>query len=228
MNIKNEFNYFYDNKVMACYKDSDFSFVNCDDGFLKYSGIKDKKQILGLTDHDLAWVVYADKYRKHDEDALKGNCYSALVPLCDHKGNKFAFINKKIPRMNDKQKIAGIISHAIEINNPEIFKLIHLLDKFSTVKLDKSYFFDKQHSSIELTEREGQCLFYLIKGKTSKMTANILGISYRTVELYIVNLKIKFNVNNKSELIDKAIAEGFVDIIPGDLSIRQLVEGIEE
>lgn len=40
------------------------------------------------------------------------------------------------------------------------------------------------------------------------MIARILLISPRTVENYIEQLKIKFNCNSKSELIDKAISSG--------------------
>lgn len=70
-----------------------------------------------------------------------------------------------------------------------------------------------EHSEeIKLTARESECLFYLLRGKTAKKIATILGISHRTVETYVDYLKIKFQALNKSELIEKAIEKGYFNI----------------
>ncbi|MFI4955545.1 MAG: helix-turn-helix transcriptional regulator [Gammaproteobacteria bacterium] len=53
----------------------------------------------------------------------------------------------------------------------------------------------------KLTLREEQCLQHVLIGRTAKETAKTLGISYRTVEDYLNNLKIKFNCHKKRELL---------------------------
>ena len=55
----------------------------------------------------------------------------------------------------------------------------------------------------DLSDREQQCLFFLVKGYTSKMIAKDLNISYRTVEHYIASAKNKLCVKFKNELIKK-------------------------
>lgn len=56
-----------------------------------------------------------------------------------------------------------------------------------------------------LTKREKECLYYTVKGYTAKDTANALGISRRTVEAHLKNLKSKLSVKKKSQLIRFAL-----------------------
>lgn len=51
-----------------------------------------------------------------------------------------------------------------------------------------------------LSKREIQCMLYTSYNKTAKEIAKLLGISHRTVEAYLENLKIKLNCHNKHEL----------------------------
>lgn len=56
--------------------------------------------------------------------------------------------------------------------------------------------------TIELTRRESQCMHLLCRGLTSKYIARKLGLSNRTVEGYIDNIRSKTNSRSKSELIE--------------------------
>lgn len=58
-----------------------------------------------------------------------------------------------------------------------------------------------------LSKRESECLHHLMKGKTAKQIAEKLSLSSRTIEHYLDNLKIKFNVLSKYELIMKVKRE---------------------
>lgn len=55
-------------------------------------------------------------------------------------------------------------------------------------------------TKIALTDREKQCLYYTLQGKSAKQIANMLGISYRTVETYLTKAKQKLEVRTKGEL----------------------------
>lgn len=59
---------------------------------------------------------------------------------------------------------------------------------------------------ISLTDRESECLIPYLKGKSSKMIANMLNISARTVETHISNAKTKFNCKSKSDLYNFMIS----------------------
>ncbi len=54
-----------------------------------------------------------------------------------------------------------------------------------------------------ITKRELDCLFLLAQGLTSKKIALKLEISARTAEKHLENIKIKFNANNRIELLNK-------------------------
>lgn len=56
-----------------------------------------------------------------------------------------------------------------------------------------------------LSNRQIECCSLLVNGKTSKEIANLLGLSIRTVEYYISNVKVKLHCKNKAELIAKLI-----------------------
>lgn len=55
----------------------------------------------------------------------------------------------------------------------------------------------------KFTKRELDCLRYLVQGKTSREISEILGITKRTVEFYLANIKSKLYVSKKSKLIEK-------------------------
>lgn len=63
-----------------------------------------------------------------------------------------------------------------------------------------------------LSKREKQIFMWIIKGKTAAQIAEIIHLSPRTVESYLVNLKAKLNCDSKSDLIMKAINNSWLHI----------------
>jgi DNA-binding CsgD family transcriptional regulator len=63
--------------------------------------------------------------------------------------------------------------------------------------------------SIPLSTREQECSEFLLKGKSAKETAKILGLSYRTVEAHITNIKRKLGCRKISALVVKLIDLGY-------------------
>jgi len=76
---------------------------------------------------------------------------------------------------------------------------------------------DQRGKHHRLTQRQGDCLFYLLQGKSLKEVAYFLNISIRTVEEHVAKLKVIFNCYSKSQLIDQAFALGFAHVIPRTL-----------
>jgi LuxR family quorum-sensing system transcriptional regulator SolR len=77
----------------------------------------------------------------------------------------------------------------------------------------KRYFLDHMGINNRLSERETQCLIYLLRGRTAKQTAKELGISPKSVEAHINSIKIKFDCYTRAELFDKAITSGFIGLV---------------
>lgn len=100
--------------------------------------------------------------------------------ICDPKGNVIAVSGVAIDITEDKK----------------IFE--NALENFYSISLEGKL--SKKNSA--LTNRELQCISLLMRGHTSKMIANKLNLSRRTVEFYIENIKQKFGCTHKSQLIE--------------------------
>jgi DNA-binding CsgD family transcriptional regulator len=63
-----------------------------------------------------------------------------------------------------------------------------------------------------LSEREQQCLGWIARGKSSWETAQIMAISERTVNFHIENVKRKFDVRSRLQLVYNAALLGLVGV----------------
>jgi DNA-binding CsgD family transcriptional regulator len=72
----------------------------------------------------------------------------------------------------------------------------------------KKYFFN-EISELYLTPQEAQCINLLFQCRSSAQIGDVLGLSPRTVEHYINQVKIKLNCSTKAELYDALRSLGF-------------------
>lgn len=79
---------------------------------------------------------------------------------------------------------------------------------------EKKHFFQETHvykytfesgslAGINLSNREIDCIFYLLNDMTSDEIAHRLRLSKRTIDYYLDNVKLKLNVDTRSELTSK-------------------------
>jgi DNA-binding CsgD family transcriptional regulator len=73
------------------------------------------------------------------------------------------------------------------------------LSQFNTEELSSKF------CTMNFSKRELECLLLTVRGKPAKQVSYELGLSRRTVEEYLNNIKVKMNVFSKAELIEKAI-----------------------
>lgn len=66
----------------------------------------------------------------------------------------------------------------------------------------RSYYLGDNYPDIYLTKREAECMFWVVQDYTIAATAAKMGLSARTVEFYVKNLKLKLSCASKKELID--------------------------
>lgn len=99
------------------------------------------------------------------------------------------------------------------------YRLLHATDPLFAISLpmEEKLSFLKQVGEKEavkkflsLSEREKECLKAVYHGKTAKETAIDLGLSFRTVETYLVHLANKLGCNSKQEI--RKQAEHFSDL----------------
>ncbi len=211
---------------ILAYKTIDHEIVSCNTHFLSYIGYKTEKNLIGKTDHDLVWNEYTPIYHEQENEALNKECYIALHPGKDIDGRDFLWLNRKFPWMDYLGNVIGIISYSIEIKKTNSIHLGVMLRNTAIANPTGIHYYNKA-TEINLSKRESECLFFLTRGKSSKHIAQALNLSVRTIENYIENLKIKFNCQNKFDLIDRAIEAGYVQIIPNSLLLTHLADALK-
>lgn len=202
----------------------------CNKNYLQMTKLKSLDEIRGKSDMDLPWGTAAETINVSDLQALddKEVTVIELIPLEEYHNHFITLISQKKPFKDQQNKISGVAVSAMEVTSKEINSIIFHLNK--TLALYKSetelltngrnYYLHNNYCDSNLTKREAECFFYFLQGRTAKEIANILFISKRTVEKHIVNIKDKFNVKKKSDLIDIAVAKNLLTIIPPSLLHR--------
>ena|SRR3989344_4255059 len=71
----------------------------------------------------------------------------------------------------------------------------------------------EHYPDIYFTQREIDCMVHLLQNKTLSEIASEIGLSKRTVEFYVRNMRYKLMVKRKKELIVKVQQSAFLDQI---------------
>jgi DNA-binding CsgD family transcriptional regulator len=113
------------------------------------------------------------------------------------------------------------MAHAMDVTELFLnqYKWLSRIDtKFTgEIKTPQQYVLTPEASPLPLSTRQQECLSLLIRGKTTREIALILGVNARTVETHIAHIKAKLRCTSKSQLIEKAINSGFLFHIPRSL-----------
>ncbi|NRA46303.1 MAG: hypothetical protein HRU09_15225 [Oligoflexales bacterium] len=116
------------------------------------------------------------------------------------------------------QKPYGVLCSMEPVENNGMLDLSRFVftENFQSIKSKDQFSFTINgfKDDFDLTEREKQVVFHLIRGRTSKTIADRLKITKRTVDFHLDNLKTKLNCPNKEALVEKLIAEGFMSLLP--------------
>lgn len=203
------------------WKDTEFKYVGANKHLLEMKGLKCVEEITGKTDHDILPQSQAenDIFQEQDLKVLSGEKISTVH---EDVSTKIIYFMEKNPILDKNNKISGIIYYCRPWDKAEIFHLIKQIDSKFNINI-QNYTLDHHQNAFQLTERECECIFLLLRGKTAKTIATLLSLSKRTVESYIENIKNKMNCQNKAELIAKALYHGYQNQIPLRLTHTRII-----
>lgn len=128
-------------------------------------------------------------------------------------GLKLQFLSIKCPWYDEADEIRGVFGCSIVLGKHSLAVSLSAVMELNL--FDSSTASEQKQNSLQgliskktyLSKRELECLHLTIKGYTAKRIGRELGISYRTVEDYLVNIRIKTGAASKAELIEMTIDE---------------------
>lgn len=208
--------------------DLESRFLAGNNAALDWTGFTSEDQMIGKTYSDMpcrASEQHAN-FIMQDQLIIKNhNGYGKIIGLYCYDNNQWRVVlAEKFPIRNEESKLVGLASYLSDLTHANVIdvsKFIRLAEfnQNKSIPLTQSGFLisDSSAASRRITIRQEECLFFLIRGKTCKEISNILRLSVRTVEQYVEQLKNIFVCDTKSELIEKAISNGQMSIIPKSL-----------
>jgi DNA-binding CsgD family transcriptional regulator len=205
-----------------------FGILNLESKFLcvnetgaKWTGFRSSKDMTGYSYSDIKCKAaeHHDLFIKQDKILLVRNRLKFLGHYCYNQDDwKVVFGGKYILKDQENNNF-GLVSYFDDVTNDnliDISRFLFNLDRGFSKKNNKQFCYIIEGCVFNslLSDRQSQCLFFLIRGKTSKEIAKILHLSFRTVETYVEQVKDKLNCASKSELIEKAIDSGYINVVP--------------
>jgi DNA-binding CsgD family transcriptional regulator len=136
----------------------------------------------------------------HEEDVFLTN------------GSVHQYLTFLWPKYNLANSIDGVLGCSIRIGKHPLANILSKLTSLNILKESNNSEHKKKNLSsaianmgVFFSKRERECINLIMQGRSAKHIGLQLHLSFRTVENYISNIKAKFYVSSKQELIDKII-----------------------
>ena len=200
-------------------------FLYFNDTGLRWTVYRSTDDIVGQTYADVPCKVSEDSdcHRQQDKQVLTKGHIKFLGYYCYADEQWRVISGEKYLLRDDDERPIGIVTHFNDCTHTNLLDigrfLINTSKRFIKKKVKKQfcYTIEENHLQSQFTAKELECLFFLLRGKSSKETGTLLNLSPRTIEKRIDDLKIKMGCNYKSDLIEKSIALGYLNILPHGL-----------
>lgn len=167
--------------------------INC--GYISTS------DALGRTARDVAKKDSAEQLIENDRNVIRFCKPQITDDVFD--GFNDAFYNSltmKFPWYGNHNQLIGVFGCSILLNKHSLAESLTQLAQLGIINqalpgisIDNAY----------LSKREKDCLYHYVRSKSTREISQILGLSKRTIEHYLENIKQKLHVSTRSELIDK-------------------------
>lgn len=208
-------------------------FVNFDASYIDANHFTRLTNIPGdqgyYSDNDLKGTLFSDIFQKETVQILTNENNNLLntkkLTIYESIGTRrlddlsFSSLSFKFPVFDSKDKIVGVFGISA-LTDRSVFKeaesLASSMERIIQTGLispAKNILPGFHIQDVYFSKQEIKCLRLLVTGKTIKLIGQQLGLSPRTVEYYLINIKRKLNVKTKSELIEKVIQHIWPEIL---------------
>jgi len=199
-------------------------FTNTDENILEVNdaqaaiyGIMSPKEMIGKT---FARYLEATGYHNIQQNNLRVMNQQSLCMFEEEVHDlrnhiRHLFLSFKFPLYNLEKKVIGSYGLSVDMidkkldNVATILNLLTIQDQSLQSEQIKKILSISEIEGITLSGQETKCLYCLARGLTMKEIGAILKLAPKTVEGYLVNIKIKLRCSTRGELIRKALNSGY-------------------
>lgn len=178
------------------------------------AGLSSVPDLLEKTDKELCWSASYDRLHANDVDVMKRQeSLLRIEPVIDFQGRSINMMSFKMPIKGENDESVGVLGISLDPNQSKasdffdmVSQMMYCFDTeldFTKIKTKQEVDRQKARDKLlnALTPRERECVKCLFQGMSAKETAQVLGLSFRTVEVYFEKIKSKLGVRKKSEII---------------------------
>ncbi len=206
----------------AAIKDLDARYVRANNKLSTLTGFAHQHDMIGLLDSDLKCQAAesANTYRKEDLDVIARDEAIQLMCFDNYANNDARLLHTvKSPLRDENGEICGIMNQAQELTLDGMSRILLRMNDSLLNGRPVTFEIRENYHGINLSRRECECLFYLLRGFSATDISNTLNLSKRTIESYIENIKSKLKCDSKKQIFEKAHQLGFIHTLP--ISILQ-------
>lgn len=195
-------------------------------------GYSNEDSMLGANAYDIRCpaVEFASNFIAQDQIIIQNGSEVTLLDIHTYANDETKILLTKKAPFYEGNELKGIICYCTELHPDAFSKISATLiqsDKkyYPANSKERSYMLDFSPKEKNLSERELECVFHLLRGRSMKEIGKELNISPRTVETHLEKIKVKLNCRNKSDIFDYGLAEGYLNYIPSKI-LSQNISGI--
>lgn len=206
------------------WKDLNRHYIGANKALLELKGFRHVEELAGKTDEELSpWAIEENKlFQQQDFRVINGE---KVATVHFNAKTSEVFRLEKCPLTDQNNQVTGLIYHCRPCTKNEVFRILKQLD--DKWHISPPHYTPNDNKNIYgLTEREHECVFLLIRGKSAKGIGALLSLSKRTVESYIENIKNKMDCRNKAEILVKAVSNGYHNHIPARLNQAAVIKSL--
>ena len=187
-----------------CDHDCAITFAN--DECAEVCGMNSTTDFNGKTAFDFLEKRHALVATRHDVDVMLNNKLGIIeYDLLRLDGHCYQTLNFKFPLYNETRDVIGTFGCGIILGRNDLAASLTKLIDIGLLNINDGINLKQKNNSVYLSRRELQCLRQSIRGKSARQVAIEIGISQRTVEEYLNNIKLKMGVKTKAEMIDAGL-----------------------
>ncbi|MFN3234321.1 MAG: LuxR C-terminal-related transcriptional regulator [Gammaproteobacteria bacterium] len=210
----------------VCTTDLDSNIIVANDIAANLMGFNSSDQTVDKTYENMSCDLaeMSEVFKKQDALVLmRKETTTILSYLCYPDDEWKLVLGTKSPIYDDTGHLMGLMAVWQDCTHKSLIDLVpgllsgekRLLDRSHAYQF--SYVVDDKAYEDSLTERQLECVFYLLRGKTAKEIGDFLCLSDRAIESHIENLKDKFNCSKKPDLINRLLEKGYLQYFPSSL-----------